>query len=54
MVMEEVENRINTTTVNGVRWGIRSTLVAVLSHFLKLEPKLELLESTLDADLNGD
>jgi hypothetical protein len=38
MVAEEVENWINTMAANGVRWGTRSALVAILSHFLKLEP----------------
>jgi hypothetical protein len=35
--VEEVENRINTMAANGVRWRIRSALVAVLSHFPELE-----------------
>jgi hypothetical protein len=30
----EVENWINTAAANGVRWGTRSALVDVLSHFL--------------------
>jgi hypothetical protein len=51
---EEAENWINTATVNGVRWGTQSTLVAVLSHFPKLEPKLELLGSGWDADLTDN
>jgi hypothetical protein len=54
MVAEEVENRINTTVANGVRWGTQSTLVAVLSHFPKLEPELEFLKTGQDADLSDD
>jgi hypothetical protein len=51
---EEAENWINTATVNGVRWGTQSILVAVLSHFPELEPKLELLGSGWDADLTDN
>jgi hypothetical protein len=51
---EEVENQINTAAPNGVRWGIRSALVAVLSHFLELEPELEPLRIGPDADLSDD
>jgi hypothetical protein len=54
MVAEEVENRINTTVANGVRWGTQSALVAILSHFPKLEPELEFLKSGRDADLSDD
>jgi hypothetical protein len=54
MVMEEVGNRIYTVTANGVRWGTRSMLVAVLSHFPKQEPELELLGSGRDANLSDD
>jgi hypothetical protein len=34
--------------------GARSTLVAILSHFLELEIELELLESRRGADLSDD
>jgi hypothetical protein len=54
MVAEEVENRINTMTANGVWWGTRYALVAVMSHFPELEPKLELLGYGRDADLSDD
>jgi hypothetical protein len=54
MVAEEVENWINTTVANGVRWGTRSALVVALSHFPELESELELLGSERDADLRND
>jgi hypothetical protein len=54
MVAEEAENRINTAAANGVRWGTRSALVAILSHLPELEPELELLGSRWDADLSND
>jgi hypothetical protein len=54
IVVEEVENRINTVATNGVRWGTRSALVAILSHFPELEPELELLESGRDVDQSND
>jgi hypothetical protein len=37
---------------NGVQWGVRSTLVTVLSHFLELLTELELLGSGWGADLS--
>jgi hypothetical protein len=51
---EEVENQINTADANGVQWGTRSALVAILLHFRELEPKLELLGSGRDAYLIED
>jgi hypothetical protein len=53
-VAEEVQNWIILAAANGVRWGTRSALIAVCSHFLELEPALELLKSGRDADLSGD
>jgi hypothetical protein len=53
-VPEEVENRINMAAANGVRSETRSTLVVVLSHFPKLELKLELLRFRRDADQSDD
>jgi hypothetical protein len=50
----EDKNQINTAAANGVEWGTRSMLVAVLSHFLELEPKLELLMSSRDTDTTND
>jgi hypothetical protein len=35
----------------GVHWGARLVLTAALSHFLELEPELELLGSRYNADL---
>jgi hypothetical protein len=53
-VVEEDENRINTAIANGVRWGARFALVAVLSHFPELEPNLELFRSGQDTDLSDE
>jgi hypothetical protein len=53
-VVELLEDRIDTATANGVRWGIRSVLVATLSHFLQLGTKLELLGSRRNMDLMED
>jgi hypothetical protein len=53
-VVEEIENRINTAATNLVRWGTRSALVAVLSHFPELEPELELLGCRRDVDLSNN
>jgi hypothetical protein len=53
-MVKEVENRINTTAANGVRWGTRSALVVALSHFPELEPELLLLGSKREADLSDD
>jgi uncharacterized protein with NRDE domain len=52
MAAEEVEKRVNVAATNGVWWGTRSTLVAALSHFPKLEPELELLGSEQDVGLS--
>jgi hypothetical protein len=52
--VKEVENRINMMANNGVQWGTRSALVAILLHFRELEPKLELLGSGRDAYLIED
>jgi hypothetical protein len=54
MVADEVEKWINATATIGVQWGVRSTLVIVLSHFPELESELELLESGWGADLSDD
>jgi hypothetical protein len=54
MVVEQVENQINTAAANGVRWWTRSALVAILSHFPELEPELDLLGSGRDAKLSDD
>jgi hypothetical protein len=53
-VVEMLEGRVDSAAANGVRWGTRSTLVATLSHFPKLEPELELLESEHSTDLTED
>jgi hypothetical protein len=53
-VAGEVENQINKAAANGVWWGTHSSLVAVLSHFPELDPRLELLGPRRDADLSDD
>jgi hypothetical protein len=42
-VAELLEGQVDTVAANGVRWGTRSVLVAVLSHIPKLEAEAELL-----------
>jgi hypothetical protein len=54
MVVEKVENWINTTATNGVQWGSRSALVIILSHFPELKSELELLGSRWNVDLSDD
>jgi hypothetical protein len=46
-----IEGRVNVAATNGVCCGARLVLTAALSHFPKLETKLELLESECNADL---
>jgi hypothetical protein len=43
MVAELLDGRMNTVATNGVRWGTRFALVAVLPHLLELKAELELL-----------
>jgi hypothetical protein len=43
MVAELLDGRMNIAATNGVRWGTRFALVAVLPHFLELKAELELL-----------
>jgi hypothetical protein len=47
---ELIEDHIDMAATNGVRWGTKSALVAVISHFLELE----LLESGRNANLTED
>jgi hypothetical protein len=49
--VELLDDRIDTTVANGVHWGTRSTLVAVLSHIPELGTELELLGSKWNTDL---
>jgi hypothetical protein len=46
-----IECRVNAAATNGVYWGAQLALTATLSHFPKLETKLELLGSEHNADL---
>jgi hypothetical protein len=52
--VEQIEDRVNTATANGVRWGTRSRLAAALSHFPKMEVELELIGSRHNVDLAED
>jgi hypothetical protein len=51
---ELLKGHIDTVAANRVCWSTRSTLVATLSHFLKLGPELELLGSGCNVDLTED
>jgi hypothetical protein len=48
------ETQVSAATLNGVQWGARLALSAVLSHFLELEVELDLLGSSYNADLSCD
>jgi hypothetical protein len=52
-VVEQIKDWVITVTANGVHVGTRSALTSVVSHFLKREVELELLQSGHNADL-GD
>jgi hypothetical protein len=54
LAAELIEGCVDSTTVNGFRWGTQSALVSTLSHFPKLETELELLGSERNADLTKD
>jgi hypothetical protein len=43
MVAKLLEGQIDIATINGVRWGTQSVLVATMSHFPELKSELELL-----------
>jgi hypothetical protein len=48
-----IDGRVDATVANRVRWGGgRLSLAISLSHFPKLEPKLELHGSKCNADLS--
>jgi hypothetical protein len=51
---ELVECRVNAVAINGVPWGARLALTAVLSHFPKPESEMELLGLGYNADLTKD
>jgi hypothetical protein len=48
------ETQVDAMAVNGVLWGARLVLTAVLSHFPKLEVELDLPGSSYNADLSSD
>jgi hypothetical protein len=54
MVVQLLEDQIDTTTAIGIRWGTRSAFVAALLHFLKLKTEVELLGSWRNLDLTED
>jgi hypothetical protein len=45
---------VDATTANKVHWGTRSVVVAILSHFPKLEGELKLLRSGRNTVLTED
>jgi hypothetical protein len=53
-VAELLGNHINAVATNGVRWGSRSVLVAVMSHFSELDTNLEVLGSSRSVGLIDD
>jgi hypothetical protein len=38
---ELTEGCVNAVALNGVQWGVRLALTAILSHFSELESELE-------------
>jgi hypothetical protein len=48
--MELIEDQVYAMAANGVRWGTRSALTAIVSHF----PELELLRCCCNMDLIED
>jgi hypothetical protein len=48
--VELVEGRVNAAAINGVNWGARLALTAILSHFPELEIEVELLGSRYNTD----
>jgi hypothetical protein len=52
--VELLEGWVDATIANQIHWGTQLVLVAALSHFLKLEAKLELLRSTCNTILKED
>jgi hypothetical protein len=52
--MELTEGHVNSTAINGVQWGARLVLTAVLLHFPGLESELELLGFGYNADQMSD
>jgi hypothetical protein len=53
-VVELLKGQIDTAPTNGVCWGTRSALVAILLHFLELKFRLELFSSRRNANLTED
>jgi hypothetical protein len=49
-----IEGCADAVATNGVHWGARLVLTAVLSHFPELDLKLELLGFGYNADLTKD
>jgi hypothetical protein len=51
---KQIEGHIDAAATNGVQWWAWLALTTVLSHFPKLELKLELVGSRYNADLIKD
>jgi hypothetical protein len=51
MIVELLKGWVNAVTANGVHWGSRSALVAIVLHFWELKSELELLGSRHHANL---
>jgi hypothetical protein len=51
---KQIEGCVDAANTNMVHWGVRQALIAVFSHFPKLELELELLGSVYNADLTKD
>jgi hypothetical protein len=49
-----IEDWVNAAAANGIHWGTRSTLAAIVLHFPEWESELELLGSGRNADLMED
>jgi hypothetical protein len=53
-VAELLGNRIDAAATNGIRWGSRFVMVAVVSHFPELDTDLEVLGSRCSMGLTSD
>jgi hypothetical protein len=51
---EQIEGHVDAAATNGVHWGARLALTAIVSHFPELELKFELLGSGYNTDLMKD
>jgi hypothetical protein len=49
-----IEGHVDVAAANGVHWGVRLVLTAILSHFPEFETELVLHGSRCNADLTKD